>query len=407
MRTILLTRLMASAAALLCVAACGSGGGATSSPVSVVPGVTPTSTPSATPTPTPTPTSTPVATQAVGVSGLHLTLNGQTWLPRSVVIRGFVATPAYLKANLPGTYTGTVNYGAAELAAATAFGADTLRFQVSQPSLDPQSPLYDATYAASVTAAIKQARGAGFVVMISMQDETNSGETGFNPFASASTVRDWDALNATFGTDRGVLYELYNEPRPAKSAANWALWAYGGTNAAGASDPVAIGMQPLLNHLRAAGSQNVMVLDGLGIGRTLDGVPTINDPLGRVVYAVHPYQRGSDDESKWDTDFGIPSTKMPVWADEWSAGFGADIGLGNLTSYQVAVDLLNYLRDHSIPLGGGAFDVPGVMTQSVPGWAPTTYKGSTPANPMGNSGQLVRTLFTTNYSRPLTAADGL
>lgn len=406
MRTILITRLMTTAA-LLCVSACGSGGGATSAPIAVVPGETPTPTPTPAPSPTTTPAPTPVAAQAVGVSGLHLTLNGQAWMPRSVVIRGFVATPAYLQANLPKTYLGTANYGAAELAAATAFGADTLRFQVSQPSLDPQSPLYDAAYTASVTAAIKQARAAGFVVMISMQDETNSGETGFNPFANAETVRDWDALNATFGADRGVLYELYNEPRPAKSAANWALWANGGANAAGASDPVAVGMQPLLDHLRAAGSQNVMVLDGLGIGRTLDGVPTINDPLGRVVYAVHPYQRGSNDESKWDGDFGIPSTKMPVWADEWSAGFGADIGLGNLTSYQVAVDLLNYLRDHAIPLGGGAFDVPGVMTQRVPGWAPTTYDGSTPANPMGNSGQLVHTLFTTNYDRPLTAADGL
>ncbi len=336
-----------------------------------------------------------------------MTLNGQTWLPRSVVIRGFVATSSYLQINAPGTYKGTVNFGPAELAAASAFGADTLRFQVSQPSLDPQSPLYDAAYAASVPTAIQQARSAGFIVMISMQDETNSGETGFNPFASAETVRDWDLLNAVFGADRGVLYELYNEPRPAKSDANWALWANGGTNAPGASDPVAVGMQPLLAHLRAAGSQNVMVLDGLGIGRTLDGVPTISDPLSRVVYAVHPYQRGSDDESNWDVDFGVPSSKLPVWADEWSAGFGSDIGLGNLTSDQVAVDLLNYLRAHSIPLGGGAFDVPGVMTQTVPGWTPTNYDGSTPANPMGNSGQLVHTLFTTNYGRPLTAADGL
>ena len=403
MKSTLATRLLATAA-LLCVAACGSGGDTGSAPVMVVPAPTPT----ATPTPVPTPTPTPTAAQVVGVSGLHLTLNGQTWLPRSVVIRGFVATAAYLQANLPGTYTGLVNYGAAELAAASSFGADTLRFQVSQPSLDPQSPLYDAAYSASVTAAIKQARAAGFVVMISMQDETNSGETGFNPFATAETVRDWDALTATFGADRGVLFELYNEPRPAKSDANWALWANGGTNtAANASDPVAVGMQPLVARLRGEGSQNVMIVDGLGIGRTLDGAPTIADPLGRVVYAVHPYQRGSADESSWDTDFGIPSTKLPVWADEWSAGFGSDIGLGSLTSYQVAVDLLNYLRTHQIPLGGGAFDVPGVMAQTVPGWSPTNYDGSTPTSPVGNSGQLVHTLFITNYGRALTSADGL
>jgi len=396
-----------AAATCLTLVGCGNGNTSPAPPVSVTPGGSSTPTPTPTPMPTPTPTPTAAATQAVGVSGLRLTLDSKPWMPKSVVIRGFTATPAFLQANVPGTYRGTVNYGAAELAAATSFGADTLRFLVSQPSLDPQSSLYDAAYAASVTAAIKTTRATGFVVMIAMQDETTSGETGFNPFATTQTVRDWDALNATFGSDRGVLYELYNEPRPAKSAANWALWANGGINAPGASDPVAVGMQPLVDRLRAAGSQNVMMLDGLGIGRTLDGVPTIADPLGRVVYAVHPYQRGTDDESKWDIDFGIPATKMPVWANEWSAGFGADIGLGDLKSYQVAVDLVNYLRDRAIPLGGGAFDVPGVMTETVPGWTPTNYSGSTLAMPTGNAGQLVHTLFLTNYGRRLTAADGL
>jgi hypothetical protein len=142
-----------------------------------------------------------------------------------------------------------------------------------------------------------------------------------------------------------------------------------------------IGMQALVNHIRANGAQNVFVLDGLAVtaispatgstvrelAETLQGVPAVTDPLSRLVYAVHPYQHGLADESQWDNEFGIPSMNMPVWADEWSAPEGLPLGLGSLTNYQVAVDLLNYLRTHSISLCTGAFDVTQFVVQVVPG----------------------------------------
>ena len=345
--------------------------------------------------------------QDIGVFGTHLTLNGNNWLPRSVVLQAFVAPLAYLQVNDTQAYNAQINYGPAEFAAINAYGADTIRFQVSQPSLDPQSPLYSAQYANALVTGMQQAREAGFIVMIMMQDESLSGEPDPHPLATAETVRDWDLLNPLFGTDRGVIYELYNEPEIVSNATDWDLWANGDTTGNSTIAPGAVGMQTLTTHLRSEGSKNVFIVDALGFAQNLSGVIPIIDPLDQMVYAVHPYPRGSSDESKWPSQFGIASQTLPVWADEWSAKAGGSLGLGQLPTYQVAVDLLNYCRSNNIAVGGGAFDIPGLLVQNVPGWTPTNYDNYSPSNTGDDAGALLEVLFRTDYSRPLTLADGL
>lgn len=359
--------------------------------------------PKAPTTTTPVTTSSPSSSQVVDVSGLHMTLNGNPWLSRGVVIQGFVRPLAALETdNTPARLNARLNYGAAEISAIQAFNADTIRFQIGQPSLDPNSPLYDADYLNQVVTAITQARQAGLVVMIMMQDESISGEIAQHPLPTAETQSDWDLLTTAFGSDRGVVFELYNEPSLSASTANWQLWLNGGMVAG----QTVIGMQSLINHVRSKGSQNVLVLDGLGYASTLQGVPTVTDPLNRLVYAVHPYQHGSADESQWDAEFGIPSASMPVWADEWSAATDMQLGLGSLSSFQVAVDLLNYLRTHSIPVCTGAFDMPQFVVQDIPGWTLTNYDNFSAASTTEGSGTLVHNDFSANYGRALTLSDG-
>jgi endoglucanase len=348
-----------------------------------------------------------------------MTLDGSAWLPRAVTLQALVQSAAQLQAG-DGTaaqLTAQENYGTAELAAIRTFGADTIRFQVSQPALDTTnaSGLYDPNYLSEVVSAVKLARQNAFVVMIMMQDETITGETNHAPLPTTVTQADWDALNAQFGTDPGVVYELYNEPNLPETAANWALWLNGGTQTTPNKQSVpAIGMQTLIARLRGEGSQNAFILDGLAVGKTLANLPTtVTDPLNLLVYAVHPYPNGSADETHWDTDFGNASQTVPVWADEWSAATDQKIGLKGLCSYQVAVDFLNYIRAHDIALGAGAFDIPGFMVQNVPGWTYTNYDNFPPANcptstTMGdNAGALVHVLYTTNDSQVITLADGL
>lgn len=354
--------------------------------------------------------------QVVGVSGTRMTLNGSPWLSRGVVLQGFVRPLSALQSDPTeaARLNARVNYGQAELDAIRSFHADTIRFQIGQPALDPNSPLYDPAYLTDVENAIKTARQAGFVVMIMMQDEAISGETTPHPLPIAETQNDWDQFAAAFGSDRGVVFELYNEPNLLASAANWELWLNGGSVQSQGQTQTAIGMQELVNHLRARGAQNVFVLDGLGVmgpdgttrelTETLQGVPAVTDPLNRLVYAVHPYQHGFTDESQWDAEFGIPSQTLPVWADEWSAPEGLKLGLGTLTDYQVAVDLLNYFNAHSISLCTGAFDMTQFVVQTVPGWTLTNYDSS---SSMKGSGTLVSNDFAADYSRTLTKADGL
>jgi hypothetical protein len=308
------------------------------------------------------------------------------------------------------------SYGLAELEFARAFHANTIRFQISQPALDPGSSLYDENYLKEIEDAIHTARRAGFVVMIMMQDEKITGDTAEAPLPTEATARDWDLLAPLFGSDRGVVFELYNEPNLLGSAANWQLWLNGGQ----IDGTTYLGMQALIDEIRAHGAQNVLVLDALAANvlspttgevvreaaESLAGVQTAQDPLNRLIYAVHPYQRGLAVESNWEADFGAPSKTIPVWADEWSAPTDVPLALGTLRSYKVAVDLLNFLRDHSIPLSTGAIDVPQFVVEDVPGWKLTNYKDYSATSTTEGSGTLVYHDFIDDYCRPLTMADG-
>jgi len=360
----------------------------------------------------------------IGVQGTSMTLDGHPWLPRGVQISGFESTLAFSCNPDNHFYRQCIarrNYGLPELNAARDFDADTLRFQVSQPSLDPDSPLFDHSYVQATLAAIALARRQGFAVVIMMQDERISGEPlqRENPLPTAATVRDWDMLTRVFGQDRGVMFELFNEPKLRVSSENWALWADGGEIVWGPAgvEPrkiMTVGMQPLINRLRSEGSQNVVVLDGLAVAQTLRGLPRIDDPRHRVVYAVHPYFDGKNKERLWDSEFGDVSRRLPVFADEWSAPSDSKLGLGKpgtprccLQTYQESVDFLNYIRDHRIPLAGGAFDVVGWMVRDVPGWGPSNYDNYWPSVPNDDAGLLVHTLFKTDYGRPVIYQDGV
>lgn len=361
--------------------------------------------------------------QTVGVSGTQMTLNGAPWLSRGVVLQGFVRPLSKLQADAApeDLQHARASFGPAELAAIHQFGADTIRFQIGQPWLDSTSPLYDQDYFDEVVGAIRAARQSGFVVMIMMQDEAISGEVTPHPLPIDVTRAAWDRFAAAFGSDRGVVFELYNEPDLVASPANWQLWLDGGTVQTGSGAQSAIGMQALVDRIRGDGGQNVLVLDGLGndvhvdggppvkeLAGTLEGMPAVGDPLQRLVYAVHPYQHGLVIESYWDAAFGAPSASVPVWADEWSAPEGLPLCLGSLTDYQVAVDLLNYLGAHRISVCTGAFDVPKFVVNAVDdatlGWPLTSYDATSAYQ---SSGTLVHVDFAANYQRMLTKADGL
>lgn len=398
-------------------------------------------------------------------TGPRFNRNGTAWNMRSIQIRGFVSSipTAQFLQNTQGIGQATIDaqniYGTAELQAAwQKFGANTLRFQVSQHDLDAQDdrsggmPAYDPAYKTAVLNAIQLARSKCFVVIVSMQAQLRSGVISRKTIAYRSTRRAWDNLltgaGAFITSDPGIMLEVYNEPggpNQVVTAADWNLWAHASQvtpayEGAATPENQIYGMQPMINFLRGApyNSQNVIIVDGLKIADTFAQVDSLVNPLDdpfplqndQIAYAVHPYIRGrlNDTSTQWNNRFGFLRTagsngRPPVMVigTEWSAGEGdPDLGIGSSTSptpnppgWQVAVDLLNYVRSNSIPMGAGAMDIPGVMSQDPRPtnqvWTPTNYDNWDRNNcdvSRNNAGLLISTLFKNNYGVAVVKADG-
>src|SRR5215469_13272565 len=88
--------------------------------------------------------------------GNSIVRDGREWIPKGVTIVGRVAPAGFTR----GPYLDARReFGASELSAAKrVFRADTVRFQISEPGLDEQSPIFSTVYRDEVAKAIRLAR---------------------------------------------------------------------------------------------------------------------------------------------------------------------------------------------------------------------------------------------------------
>ena len=80
-------------------------------------------------------------------------------------------------------------------------------------------------------------------------------------------------------------------------------------------------MQGLIDALRAAGAENVLLVDGLQFARNLAGAPPLDDPLGQLGYAVHPYlgRHNQTPRAVGRRSWAASPATHPVMATEWNA----------------------------------------------------------------------------------------
>lgn len=304
------------------------------------------------------------------MQGSHLVRDGAVWLPRGVQIVGLVAP----QGSLTGRYVAAqAHFSIGELQAAQALHADVIRFQVSQYGLDPQDPLYSRAYVQQVRSAVEDARSLGLTAIVSLQAEAPAGRRRVCPEPDAGAERAWQQLVPMFAGDPGVMFELFNEPSLLASATNWQLWQSGGlVTLSGGGTCDAVGMQTLIDDIRADGAGNVIVVPGLAGEGTLAGMPTLTDPSSpsspQLAYGIH-YPSLSGGSTVWDRKFGDAATSVPVLVTEWYAN---SFHLCTSTQPQRAAWLLAYLASKQIGVVGYAFDVPGTIVSDW-SYAPTTY----------------------------------
>jgi hypothetical protein len=338
------------------------------------------------------------ATSVITVTRNQLLRNGLPWVPRGVQIVGLVAPDGALSGKYVAAHQ---QFGYAELQAAVAAHADLVRFQVSQFGLDPDGPLYSAGYVDEVANAVQTARGLGLAVILSLQAEPPAGEPTRCPLPDAGAERAWGSLSAMFAGDGDVMFELYNEPAVSATPAGWIQWRVGGEIIYPGGSCEAVGMQTLINDIRADAPQNIIIVPSLNGEQSLAGRMRLIDPAHRsdpqLAYGIH-YPSLTRGITFWDKTFGTASASIPVIVTEWDANSVTGCVPNVPATAQV---LLDYLASKHIGVVGFAFDLPGTIVVDST-FAPTSYAGFACGVPGAGPGQI---LFG-NFAAEAQAGDG-
>jgi endoglucanase len=140
---------------------------------------------------------------------------------------------------------------------------------------------------------------------------------------TAESVPFWSSVASAFKGNDAVIFDLFNEPYPERAdnyneTEGWQCWLNGGSDCVGISYSVA-GMQTLVNTVRAADANNVIMLGGLeyanDLTEWLQYEPT--DPDNNLTASWHSYNFNTcNTESCWTSEVEPVIEKVPVIAGE-------------------------------------------------------------------------------------------
>lgn len=309
----------------------------------------------------------------VSADGTQLLKGGQPWEPHGFVSVALVRAPAYRSGAYLAAYSA---FSKAELDQMKTFGADTIRFQISQPGLDPDdtSGNYDPNFLSDVESKVKMALSDGFVVILSLQNENQGGTYTEPPMPNDGTVRVWGQVLASdpnFKNNSDVMFEIFNEPQGQPTSTNWAAWQTAHNQCIAA--------------IRADGAKNVIIADGLAYAETLNGAPDLTDTISpaQLAYASHPFFHMVDEQSQaaWEADFGNFAATHAVVNTAWGAEYYCDAD----TAAQ-SLALLQYMHSLHVGLMAYAMDMQngydsqnvvndGKTMQTIDPWALSTFVG--------------------------------
>jgi endoglucanase len=148
----------------------------------------------------------------------------------------------------------------------------------------------------------------------------------------------WKDIAPVYANHPAVLYDLYNEPHDV----SWDIWLNGGTvtdrpNRRGAAPKTfqAVGMQKLLDAVRAAGAKNVIIAGGLNWAYDFDGIldgRQLKDPDGNgVIYANHAYNNKGHPVEVWIARMEKATAELPVIVSEFGGSGGPNRRMGRFS----------------------------------------------------------------------------
>ncbi|HVB72497.1 MAG TPA: cellulase family glycosylhydrolase [Ktedonobacteraceae bacterium] len=221
-----------------------------------------------------------------------------------------------------------------------------------------------AQYQATVKSVVDALTALKLNVIIDLQWSDANGQApggaGFQ-MADNESITFWQQVAPLFSSYSNVLFEAFNEPHPA----TWSCWLNGcqivndiiTVSACQCSTPYTyqgVGMQTLVNTIRATGANNLILIAGMNWGFDLSQVLSNQISGSDIVYDTHPYPYAEKQPANWNAAFGYLTSTYPVMSAE-SGEYDCQ------TSYMS--QLIAYFDAHS--MGWVAWSWYAVGTQNV------------------------------------------
>ncbi len=210
-------------------------------------------------------------------------------------------------------------------AAATFWHANTIRIQVAWQNLFVgSSTTINQAFLGQLDSEVALAGSLHLVSIITLQTERYDGSI----MPDSHAVSFWSAVARHYASNPNVMFDLFNEPRlnakhwPEWSEAGmWNIWQKGGSvTLTGDSTPTTfVGMQQLVDTIRAAGASNVIVAEGNQSDHDLSGLPQHTLTGQNITYGIEPdmgrgasFPYADDTERLWTTNWGTLSATYPL-----------------------------------------------------------------------------------------------
>jgi endoglucanase len=273
----------------------------------------------------------------------------------------------------------------ASVAAMKSWGVNAVRIPLNEacwngePYVDPAYA--SLSYRAAIEAYVSLLNSNGMVAILDLHwtDGRYTGKSSGCVSAEATcqkpmpdaaeSIPFWSSVAETFKGDDAVIFDLFNEPYPDRAlpteAEAWQCWLKGGSSCSPGIPYNAAGIQTLVNTVRAAGANNVIMLGGLSYSNDLTGWLKYEpvDPDHNLVASWHSYSVNScNNVACWARQIAPVIASVPLIAGEigemdcaddyidplmayldasstsylawaWNASFGCSSGPGLITSY--------------------------------------------------------------------------
>jgi Cellulase (glycosyl hydrolase family 5) len=238
-------------------------------------------------------------------------------------------------------------------------------------------------YISRLQTAVTEANAAGLYVILDAHDDHrcsppyNANDVTHLPRLPLESY--WQAIATAFKNNPDVIFDVYNEPallttnREAYTTADWQLWLNGGQR----NGETFIGMQDLVNVIRATGAKQMLMVEGYSYAETFNNIGTnlINDP--DVVYEAHDYGLLKTPADLF-ADYGFMLPRFPIFVGEWALMGGGNSGQTNCSNIvpsqanQVVQAFLQYMAQNHISWTAYSFNSQHMIVDYTK-FAPTSF----------------------------------